>query len=873
MKKLTLLFTLFFLVSITSFSQTSPIEWQKSLGGSSFDYAYSIIQTTDDGYIVAGYSNSNNGDVSGNHGNSDYWVLKLDASGNIQWQKTLGGSNDDRANSIVQTTDGGYVVAGYSNSNDDDVSGNHGNNDYWIVKLDASGNIQWQKSLGGSDFDYAYSIVQTTDGGYIVVGYSESNDGDVNGNHGNSDYWVVKLDTLGNIQWQKSLGGSGFDYAYSIVQTTNGGYIVAGSSNSNDGDISGNHGGPDYWIVKLDASGNIQWQKSLGGSGFDYAYSIVQTTDGGYIVVGHSESNDGDVNGNHGNDDYWIVKLNTSGNITGQNSLGGTYDDEAFSIVQTADGKYVVAGFSRSNNYDVSGNHGNYDYWIVKLKDYWLLSTKTCIGDSTGTATVVWWGTTTPSYYWSNGDTAATADSLAWGWYYITITAGGNTIVDSVFVEQNDSIYIYFSKNNPSCFGYDNGEITAYISGGTSPYSYLWSNGMTTYHMDSLTAGTYILTVTDNLGCQLTDSITLIEPPMLQDSIVFTQPSHCYDVCNGSATVYPYGGTPSYTLEWSNGDTTQTIVQLCSNTNYTVTITDADGCSVVDSITYPVFKDSLQICVVTIDTVTGKCLVVWERPDVQILNGFAIYKKTGATTYSEIGNTSWEDMTEFLDSASMPEAFAHTYKICMIDTCGNYTPLSYYHKTMYLTANQGANQNEVALHWTHYEDESGNFQPETYSIYRKCIPTHPNYELIATIPGDLTDFNDINPPAGDLFYLVITPHDDCIPTSIDKDNGGISNSSISNIDNYIVQNTNSARVFLPVSLYPNPVKDKLTIEIYNPQGQVYSVRLVNAAGKVVYETDTKSSKIEIDRGKLPGGVYEVIITGGNQVYSRKVIVD
>ena len=243
------------------------------------------------------------------------------AQPSTQWQKSLGGTNNDQAYSIQQTTDGGYIVAGWSSSIDGDVTGNHGGNDYWVVKLNSSGTIAWQKSFGGSNDDYAYSIQQTNDGGYIVAGWSRSNDGDVTGHYGTTnyyDYWVVKLNSTGTIEWQKSLGGSDHDYAYSIWQTTDGGYIVTGRSYSNDGDVTGNHGGDDYWVVKLNSTGTIAWQKSLGGTNNDQAYSIQQTNDGGYIVAGRSYSNDENVTGHHGTAnyyDYWVVKLNSTGTI------------------------------------------------------------------------------------------------------------------------------------------------------------------------------------------------------------------------------------------------------------------------------------------------------------------------------------------------------------------------------------------------------------------------------------------------------------------------------------------------------------------------------------------------------------------------------
>ncbi len=252
----------------------------------------------DGGYIVAGKSSSNDGDVTNHHGSigsMDYWVVKLDSTGTIQWQKCLGGTYGEVGYSIQQTDDDGYIVAGYSSSNDGDVTNNHGSVDYWVVKLDSLGTIQWQKCLGGSRDEEGYSIQQTADGGYIVAGSTYSKDGDVTNNHGKSDYWVVKLDSTGTIQWQKCLGGTHDDEALSIQQTADGGYIVAGDSGSNDGDVTNNHGKTDYWIVKLDSTGIIQWQKCLGGSSYDEALSIQQTADGGYIVAGGTESHDGDV--------------------------------------------------------------------------------------------------------------------------------------------------------------------------------------------------------------------------------------------------------------------------------------------------------------------------------------------------------------------------------------------------------------------------------------------------------------------------------------------------------------------------------------------------------------------------------------------------
>ena len=382
-------------IYLGAMAQTPSIQWGKVLGGSMYDIAYSIQQTNDGGYIVAGSSNSNDGDVVGFHfSNSsyivpDFWIIKLDSIGHIIWQKCLGGNLFDVPIFIQQTTDSGYIVAGITASNDGDVSGCHSCRtdqmhwigDYWVVKLNSKADIVWQKCLGGSNTDIAYSIQQTKDGGYVVAGHSSSIDGDVTGNHGSADFWIVKLNCLGNIVWQKSLGGSSADIANSFQQTKDGGYIVAGSTNSNDGDVSGNHGKNDYWIVKLDSIGKIVWQKCLGGTNDDYANYIIQTKDLGYMVAGYSSSNNGDLTGNNGNFDYWIIKLDTSGNITWQKNYGGSSFDIAHSIQQTNDLNYIILGETISSDGIVVGNHSNDgDFWAIKLDTVGNLIWQKCLG-------------------------------------------------------------------------------------------------------------------------------------------------------------------------------------------------------------------------------------------------------------------------------------------------------------------------------------------------------------------------------------------------------------------------------------------------------------------------------------------------------------
>ena len=362
-----LFYLIVLIISNAKLSAQPNIEWQKNYGGSGYNWVESIQQTTDGGYIVSGLSESNDGDVSGNNGGFDAWIIKLDISGNLEWEKNYGGSDEDIALSIQQTIDGGYIIAGRTKSNNGDVEENQGGVDAWIIKLDTSGNLEWEKTYGGSGWEATLSIQQTTDGGYIVGGWSESNDGDVGGNQGGVDAWIIKLDISGNLEWEKNYGGSMEDAICSIQQTTNDGYIAAGITKSNDGDVEENNGKYDYWILKLDVTGNIEWEKSYGGSDWDGASSIQQTTDNGYIVAGRTGSNDGDVGGADGWFDYWILKLDTEGNLEWEKKYGGSGWDAAHSIQQTKDGGYIAAGVSDSNDGDVGGDNEEKDAWIIKL--------------------------------------------------------------------------------------------------------------------------------------------------------------------------------------------------------------------------------------------------------------------------------------------------------------------------------------------------------------------------------------------------------------------------------------------------------------------------------------------------------------------------
>ncbi|MFC2137232.1 cadherin domain-containing protein [Bacteroidota bacterium] len=408
--------------------QPPGIEWSKVYGGSNYDYPKSIIQTSTGEYLFVGSTRSSDIDVNHDHNpdSVESWLLKLNINGDTLWTKCFGGNRDDMTNSVIETSDGNYLMVGASHSVDGDLQNNNGIQDLWIYKTDTSGQLLWSKNYGGTDRDGASEIAALDDGNYIVVGTTLSNDLDVHGAYGseniwilkinlqgdtlwtkaisntrgyfvmntsdsniliagqsNYDYYIVKLDYSGDIIWSNNYGGSGWDFAESIAETDDGDYIVAGFTYSNDGDVHGMHGIRDYWIIKLTSEGDTVWTRCFGGSGYDQAYSIVRSKDNSFIIVGRSDSEDGDVTGLINATDFWVVKINESSDILWTKCLGGFRSEIPYKVINTVDDGYVIIGDSYSNDWDVRENNGISDFWVVKLKPEFECTNKVVNIDTT----------------------------------------------------------------------------------------------------------------------------------------------------------------------------------------------------------------------------------------------------------------------------------------------------------------------------------------------------------------------------------------------------------------------------------------------------------------------------------------------------------
>jgi hypothetical protein len=352
------------------------LEWIKTIGGSGEETGQAIIKTLDGGYAVLGFTNSTDGDVQEKSSSvNDYWLLKLDTNGSLEWSKTYGGSKDDRGQSLAQTTDGGYVLTGYAMSDDGDGSVNNGFHDNWVLKVDGSGTILWEKSFGFSGHDHSYDIIEAQDGGYFFTGFLDITSARSDGNtekassltrHGVGEFWGTKIDKQGALQWRGYFGGTNNDRAHAVVQAEDGGFVMAGFSESNDFDITDTQGSYDFWMVNVDAKGNMLWERSFGGSGIDIAHDIAKTTDGGYVIAGNTFSLDGDISQPNGESDFWLIKVDNTGSLVWEQTYGGSGFDAAQAVITSKDGGYFVVGNSKSVDADASINYGENDLWIVK---------------------------------------------------------------------------------------------------------------------------------------------------------------------------------------------------------------------------------------------------------------------------------------------------------------------------------------------------------------------------------------------------------------------------------------------------------------------------------------------------------------------------
>jgi gliding motility-associated-like protein len=547
-----------FNVFLVKHDASREMVWRKEYGGDGMDYGVAIKPVTG-GYIILGATNSTNQDVSGLHGPPpnpplpDIWVFRIDHDGNLLWQKCLGGSGTDLPGSIDITSSGGYIISGYTNSNNGDVSGSQGGNgDIWVVELNAAGNIVWQRCYGGSAYDGGgvtrtvkpggptgapndgpptflapmNQIKALPGGGFILTGITESNDGDVSGHQGNGDIWMSRLDAVGNIVWQNCYGGSELEMPCGVIPLSDG-YVVGGSSGSSDAPIN-NNGGSDGWMFKTDLNGNMIWQYNYGGIADDICYDLLQAADGGFYMTGGIKSRNTCIN--NGMEDFWTIKTNREGVWLWEKLQGGSRDDFATRIVEAADGLLYVIGWERSIDLDVIGHHSSpiasfitNDKWIIiygfgggpdanPRVTITAAAETICEGKPVEFKAESFNAGTNPHYSWYvNG-----VEQMAYGPVFTTNTLQDGDIVTCKLYAQlpcvvNDTLI----SNEITIRWYPNGRVSGFlplqITKCVNLYEelkptmtfakYLWSTGATTATIKIVNPGLYWLEVTDVTGC------------------------------------------------------------------------------------------------------------------------------------------------------------------------------------------------------------------------------------------------------------------------------------------------------------------------------------------------------------------------------------
>ncbi len=462
-----------------------------------------------------------------------------------------------------------------------------------------------------------------------------------------------------------------------------------------------------------------------------------------------------------------------------------------------------------------------------------------------------------PTVEWSNGDTTTTLDNLVAGYYDVTVTDDQACVtMQTIEITQPEELQVLFTITDATC-GNADGSAVANVNGGTSPYTLTWSAGTNT----NLQAGSYTLTVTDNNGCENVSSFNISDNESITISIDSIVPTGCGN--NGAIYVTINGASGTQTYSWSNGVTSEDLVG-CEAGVYTLTVEDG-GCSVIKDIEIPSIMPNVQeICIVTVDSLTGNNLVVWEKEPTDNISHYNIYRETSwPGNYQLVDSVFYNDMSEFYDPTADPRVRSWRYKISAVDVCGNESSLSPEHKTIHLTINHGLN-GSYNLIWDDYEG----FSYSTFYIYRYMYST--GWVMIDSLPNTLHSYTDTPPFGYGLNYVVrINAPNACIPTGTSKAQGGPYSQSTSNIEDDLITHQANNNVS-KIKVYPNPNNGLFTLEL--PNDKETTILAYDIMGKLVYKTICQTKKQQIDIQNLDKGVYVFEVKNANEISNFRIVI-
>ncbi|MFH1321671.1 MAG: T9SS type A sorting domain-containing protein [Bacteroidota bacterium] len=753
-------------------SSTGDTLWTKAYGGTDEDKGWSVQQTSDGGYIITGYTGSFGA------GSFDVYLIKTNSSGDTLWTKVYGGTSGDGGYSVQQTADSGYIITGYTNSF------GAGSYDVYLIKTNSSGNTLWTKTYGGTDWDEGHSVQQTADGGYIITGKTGSSGA------GDWDVYLIKTNSSGDTLWTKTYGGTDGDEGYSVQQTADGGYIITGST------YSFGTGQEDVYLIKTNSTGDTLWTKTYGGINNDVGNSVQQTLDGGYIIAGWMYSTGA------GSYDVYLIKTNPNGDTLWTKIFGGIGFDGGSFVQQTADGGYIITG-------------GGFDrVYLIKTDAYGNVgcnqsATTTIVGN---TATQV-------------GNPSTIIGSGAMVNNTTTIVSNTATI-DSVLCYSSCSLSILITANSVICNGVSDGSVDLTVSGGILPYTFTWSNGDISEDIDSLPDGTYIVNVTDYNGCMATDSITINELPAIYTTIVSTD-ANCFGSNDGTAIVIPTAGIASYTYQWdaNAGSQTDSTATGLSAGIYFVTVTDSNGCDVVDS---AIIGEPSPLSA----GITGT--------DVSCngdSNGIVTVNPAGGTlpyTYLWSEGQTTKTATGLLFG---------TYSVIVTDSCGD-------------AINDTVIINEptaLSLPTGSFLDTAGGGVGMAWVTVSGGTPP---YEYIWDDPVSQTTGIAYNLLAGS-YNVVVTDYNGC------EDSINVTVGNYTGINQYL----NNNQKFI---IYPNPFIEGITLQFNLPGMEDIQIRIYNVLSEMIYEEIITANQHSINLSDLPGGIY-LLQLEGEQIIRKKII--
>ncbi|MEL6865217.1 MAG: hypothetical protein AAFP19_12395, partial [Bacteroidota bacterium] len=722
-----LLGSFFCLISTGLTAQYSSLvnEWDKAYGGSGWEDLHDMQETPDGGYILAGISTSPlSGDVSeASYGQGDFWVVKTDAQGEMEWDRRYGGSGMERPWSVKPTPDGGYIMGGWSNS---DISGlksdnSRGYDDYWVIKTDANGNPQWDRTYGGDTTDLMYALIPTSDGGYLMGGLSASNASFEKSDprKGDFDIWIVKIDALGNIEWDRSYGGDGEDRLNHLAESPDGHFVLAGGTRSgvsgdlqapligvkdawllkidrNGGNIlwqqrfggtdedeintfgltddggfilgcgsrsntnlpyksQDNRGIVDMWVVKTDALGNIEWERTLGGADLENCYSVKQNSIGHYLIGGFSGSDIGfdkeDIL--KGAFDFWLVYLDPNGNKLWDKTLGGDNRDVLENLFQTADGGYLLGGHSITdiNGDKTQANRGLNDFWVIKTACNLTMDVpdvRVCANES---FTLDAYDPSCLACEWqwndNNADSIRALSVTATSTFAVTLTdaVGCARMDDDILVEVIPGPAIDLDDQQ-LCEGQ-----SIMLDAGNTAQSYVWSTGAISSSIEVNTADTYSVTLTNTEGCTSEDQMTLSFTPA---PVVDLGPDTSF--CQGNS-LFLNAGNPGASYQWSEPGNGQ-LLEVDQIGTYTLTVTDTNNCTAADTIAVNLYAAPQALDVQEVCDVNNNFYTV----SFEISGG-------DLSTYS-ISPMSGNLMGNLFTSDPIPKEQAYSFSIDDIRACG-----------------------------------------------------------------------------------------------------------------------------------------------------------------------------------------------------------